>query len=286
VGCGAWGKLILRDLVALGAEVTVVARSQATIDRAQEGGAHRIVGDIHEATDVSGVIVAVPTSSHAKVLTESLAMGVPVFVEKPLTNSIDDAMAFTGRTDVFVMDKWRYHPGIETIREMSTDGRYGRLRLLRTTRHGTHNPHMDVDAIWILAPHDLAIVLEITGDIPKPLAAIANSDGTDASLVGLLDGHVVVDVSSKSNEHRRQVVAEFDEAVVTLSDGYANALEVRHKRPPAIPERIDLPPLMPLELELRAFLEHLIGGPPPRSSADEGILGVQRIAELRQLAGL
>jgi hypothetical protein len=43
---------------------------------------------------------------------------------------------------------------------------------------------------------------------------------------------------------------------------------------------------MPLELELRAFLEHLIGGPPPRSSADEGILGVQRIAELRQLAGL
>jgi hypothetical protein len=43
---------------------------------------------------------------------------------------------------------------------------------------------------------------------------------------------------------------------------------------------------MPLLRELRCFLEHLRGGPPPRSSAANGLLVVERIAALRRLAGL
>jgi hypothetical protein len=38
--------------------------------------------------------------------------------------------------------------------------------------------------------------------------------------------------------------------------------------------------------ELRTFVEHLQGGPPPRSSAAEGALVVSAIADLRSLAGL
>jgi hypothetical protein len=43
---------------------------------------------------------------------------------------------------------------------------------------------------------------------------------------------------------------------------------------------------MPLLLELRAFVEHIRGGPPPRSSLADGLLIVERIAALRVLAGL
>ncbi len=43
---------------------------------------------------------------------------------------------------------------------------------------------------------------------------------------------------------------------------------------------------LPLLRELRAFVEHLGGGPPPRSSAAEGAAIVQAISELRLLAGL
>jgi hypothetical protein len=42
----------------------------------------------------------------------------------------------------------------------------------------------------------------------------------------------------------------------------------------------------PLLRELRGFMEHLAGGPPPRSSAAEAAEVVRRIAELRALAGL
>lgn len=43
VGCGHWGRHILRDLVTLGRRVTVVARSAESRKRASEGGAAAIV---------------------------------------------------------------------------------------------------------------------------------------------------------------------------------------------------------------------------------------------------
>lgn len=43
---------------------------------------------------------------------------------------------------------------------------------------------------------------------------------------------------------------------------------------------------MPLLKEIEAFLHFLEGGPPPKSSAEEGALIVERIASLRELAGL
>jgi hypothetical protein len=43
---------------------------------------------------------------------------------------------------------------------------------------------------------------------------------------------------------------------------------------------------MPLLRELQAFVDHLRGGPPPRSSAAEGLMIVERIAAIRRLAGL
>ena len=43
---------------------------------------------------------------------------------------------------------------------------------------------------------------------------------------------------------------------------------------------------MPLKRELGAFLACLEGGLPPRSSAAEGLLVVERIAEVRRLLGL
>jgi len=43
---------------------------------------------------------------------------------------------------------------------------------------------------------------------------------------------------------------------------------------------------MPLKAELRDFLAHLAGGPPPRASAAGGALVVERIDTLRRLAGV
>jgi predicted dehydrogenase len=85
VGCGHWGRHVLRDLIALGCEVPVVARSPESRARAEEGDASVVVPDVESLPRLDGIVVATSTSSHADVLDAVLAFGIPVFCEKPLT---------------------------------------------------------------------------------------------------------------------------------------------------------------------------------------------------------
>ena len=290
IGCGHWGKNILRDLVTLGCQVHVVARSEDSIGRAMEGGAASITGDLGSLPEVDGFVVAVPTSAHADVVTETLSRGRPVFVEKPMTADAESARLLADEQHLFVMDKWRYHPGVEALRDLTASGRFGAPSLIATTRHSRFNPHHDVDAVWVLAPHDLSIVIEILRRLPPAVSAAGESAGMEASLVGIVGDEVtvVVDVSSRTEEFRRAVRVVFDSAVAVLGDGYSKSIEVLISDPGFEPtsETIPFSDEMPLLLELDAFVGHLNGGPPPRSSAATGAVVVERIAELRAMAGI
>lgn len=287
VGCGAWGRHVLRDLIALGCEVTVAARSEKTRSTAEEGGAANVVGGVGELSAMNGIVVVTPTTTHAAVVGEALEHGVPVFVEKPLTDDPDDAerLAAAAPDRLFVMDKWRYHPGVELLAEIARSGELGRVVGLRTTRIGWGNPH-DADAVWILAPHDLAIALEILGSVPVPRSAVADRvDGSAEGLVGVLgdDPWLALEVSARSLERRREVTLVCERGLAVLPGGYSDQVQVATGPEP---EAREISTELPLLRELRAFVEHLAGGPPPRSSAREGAEIVKAIAELRALAGL
>jgi predicted dehydrogenase len=286
-GCGSWGRYILRDLLSLGCSVSVVARSPESIARAE--GADTIVGSVRELPEVDGIVIATPTTTHATVIEHALERGVPVFVEKPLTNdpAAADRLAAAAGERLFVMDKWRYHPGVELLRDLARDGSLGPVRGLLTTRIGWGNPHDDVDAAWVLAPHDLSIALEILGELPAARAAVADLSGDDVQgLVGLLGEPPWhrLEISVRSPERRREVQLVCEQGVALLADGYSEHVLV-HRDGADEPERREIAAELPLLRELRAFVEHLQGGPPPRSSAAEGALVVRRIAELRGLAG-
>jgi predicted dehydrogenase len=188
VGCGNWGRFILRDLRTLGCEVVAVARSDASRARASEGGAASTVGATSDLPEIDGIVVATPVGTHAAVLEEALDHGVPVFVEKPLTDdpAAADRLAAAHEDRLFVMDKWRYHPGVEELGAIARSGELGGVIGLRTTRIGEEPPR-DVDGIWVLAPHDLSIALEVLGELPVPRSAAVDAvDGRALGLFGLL----------------------------------------------------------------------------------------------------
>jgi predicted dehydrogenase len=288
----------MRDLVALGARVHVVTPHEETRAFALENGAVSAVAEVDGiARTVAGFVIATPTSTHAPIIETLLPIGRPIFVEKPLTTDIASARRIvTAAPDrVFVMDKWRYHPGIEALAAIAKSGELGRVLGLRCYRLGWGQPHHDVDAIWVLLPHDLAIVLEILGTLPAPHSAWAPVAGRSrCDLIALLADdtnapQVTIEVGTSQALYRRTTVVIGDRKVVQLGGSYDDKLVIMEGTPDGEsngPYERAIGKEMPLLKELSAFLRHLCGGPSPRSSAADGLLIVERICALRALAGL
>lgn len=288
VGCGRWGRHILRDLLELGSAVVVADPADAARAHARAAGAVTVVREANGLPNVDGAIVATPTVTHAAVLDGLLQRGVPIFCEKPLTADAASAadLAARGRERLFVMDKWRYHPGIEALRDLAGTGELGPVRSLRTTRIGWANPHVNVDATWILAPHDLSIAIEILGRLPEPRAAVGEwLGGHVVSLLGLLgnDPWVALNVSVATQETRREVRLQCRDGIAVLADAYCEHIQIVRRGAPVEYRPIASDP--PLRREIGAFLAHLAGGPPPKSSAADGAAVVSALARLRGLAG-
>jgi predicted dehydrogenase len=249
------------------------------------------VVDVASLPPVDGVVVATTTSSHAAVLDEVLGLGVPVYCEKPLCNDAGEAARLAALVPdrLFVMDKWRYHPGVVELAAIASEQRLGRVAGLTTVRIGWGSPHDDVDAVWVLAPHDLSIALEVLGSVPRPMSAVAHTlDGQIVRLSGFLEGggwwHVV-EVSSRSPERIRRIELHCDDGVAVLAGAWDEYVTVfREGADEPEQTRIETPGELPLLACLRVFIGHLDGGPAPQSSAAEGAAIVAALAELRQLA--
>ena len=292
VGCGRWGRHILRDLRTLGCEVPVVARSDASVARAREGGAAAIVEDVGALPELDAVVVATTTSTHAALVERVLELGIPVFCEKPLTDDPAAAarLAAAAPGSLFVMDKWRYHPGVAELASIAADGRLGAVAGISTTRLGWGIPHDDVDAVWVLVPHDLSIALEVLGAIPTPRSAVGQVvDGNVVSLSAHLDAHDAwhtFEVSSVSPVRERRVELHCADGVALLAGAWDEHVSVFSAGTDEPEEaRIETPGELPLLAQLRVFVEHVRGGPAPKSSAAEGAAIVSALAELRRLAG-
>jgi predicted dehydrogenase len=290
-GCGRWGRHILRDLLSLGCEVPVVARSEASRARASEGGATAIAADLESLGALDGIVVATPTSTHAEVVEEALGMGVPVYVEKPLTADVESArrLAAAAPERLFVMDKWRYHPGVKELARIARSGELGAVVGIHARRVTLGHRYSDVNTVWIHAPHDLAIALEILGEVPAPRSAVPELvAGELAGLTAVLgvSPWFVIEVSTLAPGHRRELRLVCEDGVAQLDGGHAEHVAVG--RAGSIDEEgIERRPVdgeQPLLAELRAFVEHLNGGPAPLSSAADGALIVERVAATIDLA--
>lgn len=278
----------------LDADVVVVAHSAANADRARQGGA-TLVDEIAQLAGVDGVVVAVPTVNHAAAIVAAIPLGVPMFVEKPLTADVGAAerISQVAGDRLFVMDKWRYHGGVQLIGELVRSGALGEVSGLRTVRLQPESLHDDVDGTWILIPHDLAIAREVLGAYPTPKVAVGVHRMIDGqcrfeSMFGILrfpdNTWHALDMSTAAASYTRTVEVFGDEGTARLSDGWDDHIQIT--RPDGTVERREASSIeLPLLAELREFVEYLQGGPAPRSTAADGLIVVRAIDQLRRLAG-
>lgn len=291
IGCGAWGKNILRDLVRLGCRVHVVDIDAQARSRALEGGAWEAFSKAADLPICDGYIVAVPIPDLTKESADLLRYKKPVFSEKTLCLSLEDYNLLRnlgGSEYIFCMHKWHYHPGIEALRLVSQSGKIGEMEELHTTRHAWVNDFHGGDVFWTQAVHDITIIKHILGYIPdkvKAISVIKNEDGLPVSFTAMLGDNpaVTISVSGRHCAKRSGVSIHGNKGSAELYDGYDDHITIRDKESE---EKIPFDTTFPLYLELKEFVEYLHGGPAPRCNLQSAEEVTQAIIGLRKKAGL
>ena len=133
IGCGLWGRNILRELAHLNAQAHVMDPNPESRGYADQNGAHKTYSNLADLPEVDGVILSTPASLHAQQIKELIPLGKPIFTEKPFVLSLDDALEIQklAGDQVFVMHVWRYHSAVQKLKEIIANKLYFRTKLFR-----------------------------------------------------------------------------------------------------------------------------------------------------------
>ncbi|MBZ9678758.1 Gfo/Idh/MocA family protein [Mesorhizobium sp. ES1-1] len=173
LGCGYWGSNHIRTLKALGALHAVSDTNRARAEGfASEQDCLAIEPEhLFGRDDIDAIVMALPPQFHADLAVRAVEAGKDVLVEKPIALTVPDAeravRAAKDNDRVFMVGHvLRFHPAFETLKELIDKGELGEVRYIHSHRLGLGKFHTENDALWDLAPHDLSMILAITGTEP------------------------------------------------------------------------------------------------------------------------
>jgi predicted dehydrogenase len=320
VGCGYWGKNLVRNFAAL-SDLRICCDADDGV-RARIAGEYPQVkttadySSVLTSDEVEAVVLATPASAHAEMALAALDAGKHVFVEKPLALCGADAehvVEAAERTRLILMvgHLMEYHPAIDHLKGMVESGELGDVYYSYSQRVNLGKVRSDENALWSLAPHDISMILYLMGEEPEHVEATGQAflqagiedvvfvtmrfaSGRVAHVhVSWLDPHKerrITIVGSKKmvvfdDVEASEKVRVYDKGVArqpTTAPAYASYGELLALREGdiVIPR---LPSKEPLSIECGEFLKAIETGVPPRSDGRDG-LAVVRVLEAAQHA--
>ena len=200
VGTGDWGANLVRNFARLpGARL--VALCDAEPARLAKAAAQypgvRALADVAEvcaASDIQGAVVSASAVSHYPLAKQLLEAGKDVYVEKPLTLQVAHAeelvrIARERSRILMVGHLLIYHPGVQYLKRLVTEGALGDLYYIYSQRVNLGKVRRDENALWSFAPHDLSVILHLLGE--EPIDVVARGS---AFLQGSVEDVVFVDL--------------------------------------------------------------------------------------------
>lgn len=172
-GFGYWGPNLLRAFSAV-PEVEVRAVCDIQAQALKNLPAAKRTTSFDELLNFSGVdavIVATPVATHFDLALRALRSGRHVYVEKPMTDSVASAQRLVEEADrrgltLMVDYPYLYSSAVRKIRQSIDCGEVGELLYYDSVRINLGRFQRDVNVVWDLAAHDLAILDHLTGEEP------------------------------------------------------------------------------------------------------------------------
>jgi len=192
VGYGYWGPNLVRNLFEV-PDTQVLAVSDMREERLQLVGSRypsvEVTTDFHrllENPQIDAIAIATPVLTHYEIALQALQHGKHVIVEKPMASTSEQALrlideAARRKLTLMVDHTFVYTGAVRKIKELVSSGGLGEIYYYDSTRINLGLFQRDVDVIWDLAVHDLAIMSYVLPSVPCAVAAtgINHFNGTE-----------------------------------------------------------------------------------------------------------
>lgn len=278
IGCGYWGKNLVRNFVQLGrlslvCDVTDSSRVTA-LEIAPDVPVIDDAAQVWQAP-VAGVVIATPAETHYDLTRQALEAGKDVLVEKPLALTYEQGAELVQLAErqgriLMVGHVLEYHPGIARLLDLVRGGELGKVRYIYSNRLSLGKVRREENILWSFAPHDIAITLRLMGEMPFQVTACGGSyvqpNIADVTVTNLLfdngvRAHIFVSWLHPFKEQRLVVIgsrkmASFDDVAKRLVL-YDQRVDLREGEPIPVKgngEEVPFANDEPLRLECQAFL--------------------------------
>lgn len=310
IGCGYWGKNLVRNFAQLG---VLAATCDANGDTLKAQGSLypnvRRMNSFEEVLDddsISGVVIATPAAMHFKHVKQALLRGKDVFVEKPLAlhyyegEELVELAADRGAI-LMVGHILDHHPASVLLRDFVRRGELGQVRYVYSNRLNLGKVRQEENILWSFAPHDISVITGLLEAEPVEVSAQGGSylqfGVVDVTVTNMLfaDGvraHIFVSWLHPYKEQRLVVIGDRKMAVFddTAQQGklkiYDKGIEW-HEGLPVARQRAETTLFFdekePLRIECEDFISCIRERRRPLTDGDSA-LRVLRVLEASQMS--
>lgn len=235
IGYGYWGPNLVRNFSELqqGRVVAVADLDAGRLALAQRRHGVRITPDLAELladSDVDAVAIATPVRTHYELALAALRAGKHVWVEKPMTETLEQARRLVDEAEqrglVLLVDHTFIYTGaVGKMADLIAEGELGRVLYYDSVRVNLGLFQRDVSVISDLAVHDFSILDHLLHEHPVAVSASGTNHfpGTPANLAYVTlfydSGTIAhVNVSWLAPVKLRQILVGGSKKMITYDD--------------------------------------------------------------------
>jgi UDP-2-acetamido-3-amino-2,3-dideoxy-glucuronate N-acetyltransferase len=198
IGCGSWGKNLIRNFNELKALYAIcdIDENKLNSFRAEypEVVSYQDFNSLLDDPRVDATVISTPAVTHFSLTKKALLSGKDVFVEKPLALHYKEGEELVSLAEqknkiLMVGHVLLYHPAIMKLKNMLDSGELGNILYIYSNRLNLGKFRTEENILWSFAPHDISIILHLLNEMPESVSATGgnylNDNITDVTVTNL-----------------------------------------------------------------------------------------------------
>lgn len=234
IGVGYWGRNLARVFSGLGVLSTICDTSLDNLKKLRKDYPKTNIvlsfSEVLRDDGISAVVISTPAETHYKLAKEAFLAGKDVFVEKPLSLTVEQGrelvdLAKKNKKILMVGHLLEFHPAVDRLKKMIKAGDLGKIQYIYSNRLNLGKIRREENILWSFAPHDISVILSLLGEMPTMISAhgasyldknIVDVTVSNFSFPTGVNGHIFVSWLHPYKEQKLVVVG--DKKMVVFDD--------------------------------------------------------------------